>query len=931
MAFPSTVLPVVVELDLAGDGTFSTDITSKVYVADGIDIRRGRVDEASLAQPSTCTLTLSNRDGRFSPRKADGLYYGSLRRNTPLRVSITESTSHLLVDAATGTTPAAGARVTAPDSAGLSITGDLDLRFDADLDAWRSTNMDLVGKWTATAGQKSYQLVLLSSGLFGIYWSNDGTTELGINSTAVLPRQTGRMAVRATLDVNNGAGGHTATFYYADSLAGSWTQLGDAVTVTGTTSIFDSTTVATVLDTATGSQASVIRGRVYGAQIYQGIAGTLRASPDFTAQTHGATSFADAQGNTWTLTGAVKLSTRDVRFVGEVPSWPVTWDLSQRDVRSPITATGVTRRLQAGAPRLSSTAYRAMMAARELDENVIAYWPMEDGADATYFASALGHRPMVIFAGSPSLASYDGFACSDPLPTFDSATDLRGQVPNHTTTGESQIRGLVGFPASGIADNTEIISVNYVSGTVAGWQIRYNTGGGLTVRAFEEDSTSLVNSGPWSFGIDGDDVLLSLELTQNGSDIDWQVVTWDIADDTSGLVASGTLASRTIGRPVRVQWNPNGGATGISVGHTVVQNEVTSIFDRAAEMRAHVGEAAAARISRLCLENGFAYEGFGAATSAAMGAQRSGTVMELLRECEAADGGILFEARDQLAVAYRPRRSLYAQTPRATLDYDGRHLSQFEPVEDDDATRNDITVTRRGGASGRAVLEAGALSVQPPPDGVGRYADEVEINVSSDTVLDDQASWRLNVGTADEARFPQVGVNLAAPAFAASASLTSAVRRLDVGDRLVVTDPPSGWMPPEDVQQLTVGFAESIGPKRHVVVANCVPESPYHVGIFGGSSDGQESRWSAVGTVTAEALDTSETGVDITTPSRWIGWGHGDGDYSIMIGGEEMTVTGVSGTAPTQTLTVTRSVNGIVKTHAAGAAVELARPIRYGL
>lgn len=930
MAFPSTQLPVVVELDLAGDGTFSTDITSKVYVRDGIGITRGRANEGVLSDPATCSLTLNNRDGRFSPRKADGPYYGQLRRNTPLRVSLTNSTSHLLIDAATGTTPAAGARVTTPDSANLSITGDIDLRFDADLTAWRSANIDLVGKWTSTAGQKSYQLVLLSTGQFGIYWSNDGTTELGLNSEAVLPQQSGRMALRATLDVNNGASGHTATFYYSDSLAGSWTQLGDPVTVAGTTSIFDSTTVVTVLDTATGSQASVVRGRVYGAQILQGIAGTVRASPDFTAQTHGATSFADAQGNTWTLTGAVKLSTRDVRFVGEVPSWPVTWDLSQRDVRSPIEATGVTRRLQTGLPRLSSTAFRAMMAADAMDGNVVAYWPMEDGPDATFFASAVGGAPMVIFAGSPSLATYEGFAASDPLPTLDSASDLRGPIAAHTPTSESQVRGLVGFPASGIADNTEIVSVNYVGGSVAGWQIRYGTGGALIVRAFEEDATSLVNS-TWAFDIDGDDVLLSLELTQDGANIDWQVVTWDIANDAEGTVASGTLASNTIGRPVRVQWNPNGGADQISVGHTVVQNEVTSIFDRSAEMRAHVGESAVARISRLCSENGVEFEGFGATTSTTMGAQHSGTFMELLRECELADGGILFEARDQLGIAYRPRRSLYAQSARATLGYTSRHLSELQPVEDDDATRNDITVTRSGGASGRAVLESGALSVQPPPDGIGRVADEVEINCQDDSILDDQASWRLNIGTADEARFPTIGVNLAAPAIAASASLTAAVRDLDVGDRLVVENPPAGWMPPEDVQQLAVGFVEELGPKRHAITANCVPESPYHVGQFGGSSGGQESRYSAVGTVTAEALDTTETGVDITTPSRFAGWGHGDGDYAVLIGGEEMTVTGVTGTAPTQTLTVTRSANGIVKTHAAGVAVELLRPGRYGL
>jgi hypothetical protein len=930
VAFPSSALPVVVELDLDGSGAFATDITSKTYVAEGVDIFRGRPNEAALSEPARCSLALNNRDGRFSPRKADGLYYGSLGRNTPLRVSITQATSHLLIDAATGTTPAAGARVTTPDSANLSIVGDIDIRFDADLTRWRGTSMDLVGKWTATAGQASYILVLESSGLLGLFWSTDGTALSFARSDAVLPRQVGRLAVRATLDVNNGASGNTATFYTSDTLSGSWTQLGSAIVQAGTTSIFDSTTAVTVLDTATGSQGNVVRGKVYGAQVLQGIGGTVRASPDFTAQTHGATSFADAQGNAWTLTGAVKLSTRDVRFVGEVPAWPVTWDLSQRNVRAPIEATGVMRRLQAGAPRLSSTARRAMLSAHANDANVVAYWPMEDGADSEFFASAIGGRPMEIFAGSPSLAAYDGFACSDPLPTFDVTTDLRGLVPSHAATGESQVRGLVSFPAAGLTNGVEILSVNY-TGSADHWQVRYGTGGTLSLRCFDSDGTSLLDTGFAAFGVNGEDILLSVGLTQDGANIDYEIVTWNIADDTTGAVLSGTVNSQTIGRSKRVQWNTNGGADGISVGHTVVQTEVTSIFDRGDELRAHVGEQAVARITRLCLENGVTFQPWGGATSSSMGPQRSGTLMDLLRECERTDGGILFEARDEVAIAYRCRRGLFAQTAGATLDYDGRHLSGLQPVEDDDAIVNDVTVTRPGGASGRAVLESGALSVQPPPDGIGRYSTEVDANVQSDSTLDDQASWRLNVGTADEARFPQITVNLAHPVIVASTTLTAAVRRLEVGDKLVVEDPPAGWMPPEDIEQLAVGFAEEIGPKRHIITANCAPESPYHVGIFGGDEGGQESRYSAVGTVTAEVLDTTETGVNITTPSRFVGWGHGDGDYAIVIGGERMTVTGVTGTAPNQVLTVVRSANGIVKTHATGADVALARPVRYGL
>lgn len=921
MAFPQTRLPVMVELDLAGDGTFSTDITSKVRVQEGIVITRGRPNETSTAEPATCALTLDNRDGRFSLRKPDGPYYGQLRRNTPLRVSITAASSWLQITAATGTTPAAGARVTTPDSAALGITGDIDVRFDADLDSWWQV-ADILGKWTGTAGVKSWQFLIHLDGRIGLYWSTNGTNELGFVSTDPVPKTTGRLAVRATLDVDNGAAGHTVTFYTSDTIGGSWTQLGDARVGTGTTSIFDSTAEVSVLDSATGSQGSVIHGRVYGARVYQGIAGTLRASPDFTAQTHGASSFADAQGNTWTLTGAVALSTRDVRFVGEVPSWPVTWDLSQRNVYTTIEATGVLRRLMTGATALQSPLYRANVA----DDTVLAYWPCEDGVDAEFLAPAVGSIPMR-FKGSPTLASYEGFDASAPLPVLDATTELRAGVPRYTATGEIQARCVMFVPAAGVTNGQTLFMVG-TTGTAHSWQVRYGTGGTLSVLAFDDTST-ILSDGPTSFDVNGMLFRLSIELTQNGGDVDWQVGVWEVGTSAAAS-ASGTVNTQTIGRANRVVVSPFGGTDQLVAGHVAVHSEVTSIFDDGDDLKAFVGETAHDRIKRLCGEVGVAFAGQGPADGTPMGPQRPGLLVDLIREAEEADGGILFEPRDQLGIAYRPRSSMFAQEARVTLDYDGRHLQALQPIEDDDATRNDITVTRIGGASFRATLDDGALSTLDPPDGVGRYATDYSLNLQDDRVLGDHAHWRLNVGTVDEARYPQIGVNLAAAAVAADSSLTMAVRDLDVGDRLAVTDPPSTMLPPDDISQLAVGFTEVLGPKAHAITANCAPESPYHVGVYEGDTGAAESRYSAVGTVTAEALDTTETGVDITAPAGHPGWAHNDGNYQIVIGGEVMTVTAVSGTAPTQTLTVTRSVNGIVKSHSTGADVALARPVMYG-
>ncbi len=80
--------PVTVELYLNGAWI---DITSYVMTRDGgenIAVTRGRPSEGQGADPATCTFQLNNRDGRFSPRNPTGIYYGSIGRNTPLRVSV---------------------------------------------------------------------------------------------------------------------------------------------------------------------------------------------------------------------------------------------------------------------------------------------------------------------------------------------------------------------------------------------------------------------------------------------------------------------------------------------------------------------------------------------------------------------------------------------------------------------------------------------------------------------------------------------------------------------------------------------------------------------------------------------------------------------------------------------------------------------------
>ncbi|MEV5957307.1 hypothetical protein AB0M11_26660 [Streptomyces sp. NPDC051987] len=85
---PSNGLPVQVEMLING---VWTDITSYVMVRDdqgNITITHGIRDEGNATEQATAALPVKNQDGRFTPRNPMGVWYGLIGRNQPIRVSV---------------------------------------------------------------------------------------------------------------------------------------------------------------------------------------------------------------------------------------------------------------------------------------------------------------------------------------------------------------------------------------------------------------------------------------------------------------------------------------------------------------------------------------------------------------------------------------------------------------------------------------------------------------------------------------------------------------------------------------------------------------------------------------------------------------------------------------------------------------------------
>lgn len=194
-----------------------------------------------------------------------------------------------------------GAYASTPDVAALDIVGDIDLRVEFTRNV-AVDNGTLLSKWTGAANQ-SYRLraAVFASTLISLDWSSTGANALGAAVSAA--RNPG--AYRATLDVDNGAAGWTATLYTASSLDGPWTQIDQQVQA-GVTSIFSGAAPLAVGASDAGASLPFY-GRITRAEVRSGINGTVVANPDFRNLAPGTTSFADGTGKTWTVHGTARV------------------------------------------------------------------------------------------------------------------------------------------------------------------------------------------------------------------------------------------------------------------------------------------------------------------------------------------------------------------------------------------------------------------------------------------------------------------------------------------------------------------------------------------------------------------------------------------------------------------------------------------------
>jgi hypothetical protein len=292
--------------NFVAEGTLATGrirygmLDTKVFT----DLRWNTAPLPSDASVSADVVSDTGEISTLSPQTSTASTASAVNRLGPMRGEWIEITFTLtrggVITQALLLTGLTGDNASCPDP---GTPTDLNLSWFGSMDSWVPGGIGkfLVHQWDNTPGNNAYALAVAATGELQLTWSADGTT--AITETSPLPL--GFLAgsehgVRASLDVNDGAGGKRLIFETSDDGV-SWTTIDDR-TEAGTTSIANVTSDLVVSDVLP------FPGYCRWAEVRTGATpgvGTVLADPAFDEQEEGTVAFTDtaAAPNDWDVNG----------------------------------------------------------------------------------------------------------------------------------------------------------------------------------------------------------------------------------------------------------------------------------------------------------------------------------------------------------------------------------------------------------------------------------------------------------------------------------------------------------------------------------------------------------------------------------------------------------------------------------------------------
>jgi len=816
-----------------------------------IVITAGRDDEAGEVEAGSFDTTMDDRDGNLSPRNILGKWYGKLGRGTPLRV-IREAASDPF------TRTVASGWGSSPEGLPWNIAGG-----------------------TKTVNGSQATMVLAQNFAARCVLAGAGSTDVEITWATILDvMPTTSNFVSAALlrhtDASNYIRAHVEL-----TPAGAVGVKIDRV-YKGATSTIKSYALTGV----TYSAGTKVWGKARADGPYIMVKTWVGAVTDEPDAWHGVAtddSLEDVgtglfmwriNDNAGTYTAKFDdVTITNLLWSGAVPEWPPRWpDKSGVDSTTAVSAAGIIRRLSQGSSPINSPLRNQLGGLAGQGVTTFAYYPLEESSGATQATEASGGAKASVYKVS--------FGADDTLPGSAATASLDGasgsilQFKIASRPTPNGWAALWFFKMSTLPSlPTEMVEIK-CSGTMTRWSL-YADGSTFTWTGYDRDGNSIasavspfaVNPREW--------VAMQVETNVSGGTTEVDLLWHQVGTET--FYAATDTYSGSSSKPDYFSIIAAGDS--MSIAHIWAGDNDLPFVDTnfALVSDGYRGELAADRFTRLCAENNVPSYVLDGETEP-MGRQRALKLVDLLRECEAADQGIMCERGNALMFIPRVRR--YNIPVTLALDWSLGHLDEPpEPVDDDQRLRNLVQVNRVEGSST-------TLADQASIDRSGTYDESYDLNIADDSRLIDFAGWLLNLGTADYLRWPRIKINLVA-----HPELIWQWLRCRVGSRITVANPPIAQLAGEVIDLVIEGYTETINNYEWTVELACSPAQPWIIGAY---DDGSGVWRYDVDSVAAHDLGEGDQWLGVTVADTYGYWSATSCPYNVKIAGQINTVVGVS-------------------------------------
>lgn len=865
----------------------------------------GKQDESTTTDAGQMSLTLDNRDGRFSTDNANSPYYDALDTGTPIRLGVVmaSDTFTRTVTTGLGTYRSTPSQVWAPSVPSAWL-----------VDGSKAGGIVSVGNAVTTAwlGNTAARDADITTTIYPNY------TATGASYGAAHTMRSSSSAadmIYTTIEFNTAGDVTVKIRQVASSISNELAALNPIPSSSYTAGTpwklrtqVDGNTVRVMAWPAAGSMPTSWHATYTG----------FTQAPDKTGSDVGiavARFSGNTNSGTLPIVGFDDYTVVSLEWTGFVTSWPNDWDITGNNSWAAISCSGVLSRLRQGTNPVQSPLRHQLQATAD----AVSYWPMEDGVNSTSLLNTVTGGKIGTFS-AVTLAEDTTLAGGGPAPALAADT---GYIALPVTGGVNS--GGTGFSAMVLiklpslpASKTRIVTVSPRSGPVATY-------------AFSITATTTVLE-----ALDSSGAVITSAI--NNIVTDWtQWTAWQLeTDNTAGggntsvagiyhQVGATVYLSQTFNVTGTTLSNIGGmkltGPQGTNFAHAWLGRNtlpfVTNSFSLVSA--GYAGEYAIDRWNRITNEAGLvsAVAGTSSTSSIVMGAQSEGDTMPILQSVSDTDYSVYVERAGGLELI--PRDTRWNPTSLYTLSKAAGEIGDVpKPIRDDQRLKNTITATRTGGSS---ATYADSASVARN----GTWSDSVTVNEIDDGNLSNQASWRVFVGTLRRSRWPIITLN-----FARSPQLIYLWGRKYYGFRFGVTTGTNQFAGNEP-DLIMEGFQASLDPDVWTVDMNCTDARTWLVG-----TTDNHFFYQAKYTTLGASLTTTGTTLTFSISDSSETWAVGASTATVTIKGEEIklgTVGAVSGSGPwTQVVTgCTRSMNSIVKSHASGEQVLVKNALRATL